>query len=134
MPILRNKGRCLKCGDIIESHYRHDYKECSCGECTVDGGKEYLRRSLSNYFVDESITIPSFDDVSIETTEALLVDFYRFFDNNSGVNPEGATIKDYVKCLPEEYNLGNPYILALNFMVRNRKRLFDLVEERKENA
>ena len=36
--------RCLK-RRIIESEYRHDYKECSCGACAVDGGHDYLRRS-----------------------------------------------------------------------------------------
>ena len=42
--IIRNRIRCKKCGDIIESYYCHDYKECSCGSCAVDGGHQYLRR------------------------------------------------------------------------------------------
>ena len=42
--ILENKIKCLKCGDIIESVYQHDFKTCSCGACSVDGGKYYLRR------------------------------------------------------------------------------------------
>lgn len=36
--ILRNRIRCLKCGDIIESKTRHDFVMCSCGACGVDGG------------------------------------------------------------------------------------------------
>ncbi len=43
--IIHNRIKCLKCGDIIESEYRHDYKTCSCGACAVDGGRDYLRRS-----------------------------------------------------------------------------------------
>ena len=35
-----------KCGDIIESKYTHDFKECSCKSCFVDGGHEYLRRGF----------------------------------------------------------------------------------------
>ena len=43
--IIHNRIKCLKCGDTIESEYRHDYKTCSCGACAVDGGRDYLRRS-----------------------------------------------------------------------------------------
>lgn len=42
--IIINKIRCKKCGDIIESTYRHDFKFCKCGTVAVDGGKDYLRR------------------------------------------------------------------------------------------
>ena len=42
--IIHNKIKCLKCGDVIESVHRHDFKWCSCGACAVDGGKDYLRR------------------------------------------------------------------------------------------
>lgn len=41
--IKRNAARCKKCGDVIESTYRHDFKKCSCGGIMVDGGKDYLR-------------------------------------------------------------------------------------------
>jgi hypothetical protein len=44
VKIKCNKAKCLKCGDIIESTYRHDFVECSCGGLFVDGGKNYLRR------------------------------------------------------------------------------------------
>lgn len=42
--IVINKIRCKKCGDVIESTYRHDFKDCKCGAVSVDGGKDYLRR------------------------------------------------------------------------------------------
>ena len=45
--IIRNRIRCKKCGDIIESKFTHDYKECSCKSCFVDGGHEYLRRGFT---------------------------------------------------------------------------------------
>jgi hypothetical protein len=37
------KIKCLKCNTIIESLYRHDFVKCECGECFIDGGKEYTR-------------------------------------------------------------------------------------------
>lgn len=42
--ILVNKARCKKCGDVLESKTVHDYKKCSCGAISVDGGLEYIRR------------------------------------------------------------------------------------------
>ena len=42
--IISNKIKCKKCGDIIESKSTNDYKKCSWGVVTVDGGKDYLKR------------------------------------------------------------------------------------------
>lgn len=42
--IIVNKIKCKKCGGIIESTYRHDYRTCKCGAVAVDGGHDYLRR------------------------------------------------------------------------------------------
>ncbi len=44
--IIRNAIQCKLCGEIIESKYRHDYVKCKCRACAVDGGHDYLRRSL----------------------------------------------------------------------------------------
>lgn len=44
MSIKANRARCRSCGDVIESKYRHDFVQCSCGESFVDGGLDYLRR------------------------------------------------------------------------------------------
>ncbi|MBQ3469044.1 MAG: hypothetical protein IJH18_03165 [Bacilli bacterium] len=42
--IISNKIKCKKCGDVIESKSKNDYKRCSCGAVAVDGGKDYLKR------------------------------------------------------------------------------------------
>ena len=42
--IIKNAIRCNICGDEIESKHRHDYVECKCGACAVDGGHDNLRR------------------------------------------------------------------------------------------
>lgn len=44
--IITNIAECLKCGDVIESKHRHDFVTCSCGNLSVDGGKDYLKRSV----------------------------------------------------------------------------------------
>ena len=40
----RNRARCKKCKDIIESKHRHDFVTCTCGAVSVDGGKDYFKR------------------------------------------------------------------------------------------
>lgn len=44
--LLKNKIKCRVCGDVIESTHVHDYKQCKCGSCAVDGGLEYARRTF----------------------------------------------------------------------------------------
>ena len=43
--IIRNRAKCLVCGDVVESTFRHHYKECRCGSVAVDGGLDYIRRA-----------------------------------------------------------------------------------------
>ena len=56
--IVKNAAKCLKCGDTIESIHRHDYVTCSCGNVSVDGGTDYLRRSFKepDTWIDCSIS------------------------------------------------------------------------------
>lgn len=51
--IVSNKIKCKSCGNIIESNNRHDFKFCSCGQCAVDGGHDYLKRSFSGVSPEE---------------------------------------------------------------------------------
>lgn len=44
MKIIRNAARCRKCGDVIESKYRHDFVSCQCDAIFTDGGHDYVRR------------------------------------------------------------------------------------------
>lgn len=43
--IIKNQAMCKTCGDIIESKTCHDFVTCSCGNLSIDGGKDYIRRS-----------------------------------------------------------------------------------------
>jgi hypothetical protein len=43
MEKIRNRARCKKCGDVIESKYRHDFVSCKCNAIFVDGGNDYWR-------------------------------------------------------------------------------------------
>lgn len=60
MAIIRNAIQCKKCGDIIESVSVHDFKTCSCGSCSVDGGHYYLRRCAKS--LDDFSELSEFQD------------------------------------------------------------------------
>ena len=62
--IIKNAIQCKLCGDIIESTDRHDYVECRCGVCAVDGGHDYLRRSLKEK--DCYIELSKTEDLEID--------------------------------------------------------------------
>lgn len=51
--IKRNAVKCLKCKSIIQSTHVHDFVTCYCGEVSVDGGNEYLKRSGNPNFMEE---------------------------------------------------------------------------------
>ena len=44
--ILENAAVCGVCGEYIRSNNRHDFKTCSCGNVSVDGGSWYAKRSF----------------------------------------------------------------------------------------
>jgi len=41
--LVVNRAKCLECGDEIQSHHRHDYVTCTCGNVSRDGGTDYIR-------------------------------------------------------------------------------------------
>ena len=61
---------CPKCKDLIYSVDRHDYRTCKCGECSVDGGKDYFRCSQAG----ETVTI---DLIEGETTVPNSIKFIK---------------------------------------------------------
>lgn len=81
VKILVNRIKCNKCGEIIESTHRHDFKFCKCGAVAVDGGNDYLRRSgnLENW--EELSEYESFLDISKltenETLEEIIASYKK---------------------------------------------------------
>ena len=47
--ILVNKAQCLLCKQILISASRHDFNTCKCGNLSVDGGQDYLKRSAGDF-------------------------------------------------------------------------------------
>ena len=63
--IIENAIQCKLCGEVIESRHVHDFVQCKCGACAVDGGHDYLRRCFrdKDCYIDlsESIEISEED-------------------------------------------------------------------------
>lgn len=59
--IKLNGAKCLECGNEIYSLHRHDFVTCGCGNISVDGGLDYLKRSVRDGF-DSSIDLSEIDD------------------------------------------------------------------------
>ena len=47
--VYENKARCDICGDTIRSVNRHDFRNCRCGNLSVDGGSWYLKRCAKDF-------------------------------------------------------------------------------------
>lgn len=69
---MRNRARCEKCKTIIESKYRHDFCQCVCGSCFVDGGTSYER---CGYDIPENFT-----RIHDDGTEENMVDSIRKYE------------------------------------------------------
>lgn len=46
--IKTNKARCKLCDTVVVSINRHHFTTCKCGEISVDGGTDYLKRSAKD--------------------------------------------------------------------------------------
>ena len=55
--LVENKAQCKLCGDILVSESTHDKKTCSCGNLTVDGGLDYIKRNWKqdDSFIEMSV-------------------------------------------------------------------------------
>lgn len=55
--IKLNAARCLMCGEELESTHVHDFRMCVCENVAVDGGKEYIKRSVRDFNYYQDLTI-----------------------------------------------------------------------------
>lgn len=58
--LIKNSIKCKKCGDVITSRSVHDFVECSCGSCFVDGGLDYHRVGGDPEFIED---LSEYEDV-----------------------------------------------------------------------
>lgn len=59
--LIKNMIKCKYCGDVLQSFYVHDFKWCSCGRVSIDGGLDYPRRCAVS--LDDFIELAEWEDV-----------------------------------------------------------------------
>jgi len=95
-----NKAQCLICGDILESKHRHDFKTCKCGNLSVDGGKDYLRRAAKDPFQVKDLSEMEDEDEE----ETIMINKFR-----TTINHLNQLIDQYFgKCNCKELNADCP--------------------------
>ena len=64
--IIKNAIQCKLCGEVIESKHVHDFVQCKCGACAVDGGHDYLRMCFRDKecYIDLSESIEIYEEDS----------------------------------------------------------------------
>jgi hypothetical protein len=83
--ILRNSALCLSCGDEVVSEYRHDFKACGCGNLAVDGGRDYMKRTVA--------------DLAMHRDTSVVLDFGEVLQALEDIKVLQARVKD----LQEQY-------------------------------
>ena len=66
--IYSNMIRCKKCGWLIRSKNRHDYRQCQCGACSIDGGSFYVKIGCKD-MKDVEVRTVFFNDVKTESNK-----------------------------------------------------------------
>ncbi len=46
---MRNRAKCKKCGDVIESYHENDYVSCNCDEISIAGGTTSLKAAAKEW-------------------------------------------------------------------------------------
>jgi len=58
MKLTRNRCKCLCCGEVLESTFRHDFVMCKCENQTfTDGGLDYCRRGAMDFTKIEDMCV-----------------------------------------------------------------------------
>lgn len=55
--VIRNRVKCRKCKDIIESTFTHHFVYCKCKSIAIDGGLDYQRLIGDEDDIDLSYSI-----------------------------------------------------------------------------
>lgn len=90
-----NAAKCLKCDTVLVSRFRHDFQTCACGDLSVDGGVDYLKRGFKDASEILELSIVreevDFSDLTPHTIQVLLDAFKGWvtFYNEAGVDKTG---------------------------------------------
>ena len=80
MNVKVNAVECPKCGYIIYSRARHDFRTCNCGAVSIDGGFDYWKIGCAEELCD-SITS---HEIELPLTKKELYDDWNHNQNKYG--------------------------------------------------
>jgi len=73
-----NAIKCPVCLDTVFSRCRHDFRSCSCGELSIDGGFDYVKISFAK-------TPPRIFQINILQTKDQLFQDWRLEKDKFGL-------------------------------------------------
>lgn len=98
MAIIKNRGQCKRCSDIIESLSDHDFQTCSCGNLAVDGGLTHLSRTCRERdgFIElseirESLKCKPWAEEPEEAKQNIIAEYRRNYTDPTARPGQGAS-------------------------------------------
>lgn len=77
--MLIKAAKCKLCNDIIYSRTRHDYRTCSCGNLSIDGGQQdYIKIDFASNNPDDF----EFLDLELDVTLQQLYDDWNCYNKD----------------------------------------------------
>lgn len=81
--VIVTAAQCPNCGDTIYSRASCDYRECSCGDTAIDGGRDYTRLTAIKINEVKLMAIPL-----IGITEQMLYNDWNLATDQYGLMKE----------------------------------------------
>lgn len=76
--------QCPECNELVYSRARHDFRSCSCGTVSIDGGSDYTKVSYNPDVISE----PVIKAVEIKATKVeLYKDWNKRIDKFGIIKP-----------------------------------------------
>ena len=85
--VIVNKAKCLICNQVLESKFAHDFKSCRCGNLSVDGGLEYVRRGYKDKDSYQELSEYNFINIQNQkSANTFLMSKHKDTDIEDGLN------------------------------------------------
>ena len=62
---------CRNCDNVVYSINRHDFRSCSCGNVSIDGGRDYTKCSFKTGAIFDQVKVDLLTDTIISDTKSL---------------------------------------------------------------
>lgn len=99
--LIRNAVKCLSCGTVLESKYKHDFQCCGCeNQTSVDGGYDYSRVSGKDFnLIEDLCEYKEYTKLEYDSLQQQYKEHQRI------LNEQGVTDGKLVKLFGEYYDL-----------------------------